>query len=65
MKTQKYSNHKRYYTPHHFIFYPVVLTCAGVASFFIFSKPDDALIWLAFTGLFLMLASLSFLKRHH
>lgn len=65
METQNYSNHKRYYTPHHFIFYPVVLTCAGVAGFFIFSKPDDALIWLAFTGLFLLLAALSFMLRQH
>ena len=64
MKAQNYSNHKRYYIPHHFIFYPVVLSCAGVCAYQIFHTGDE-LIWLAITGLFLLLAALSFMMRQH
>jgi hypothetical protein len=65
MKVQNYSNHIRYYTPHHFIFYPVVLICAGVSAWLIFQKEGDQLIWLAITGLFLLIAALSFMMRQH
>ncbi|HSY60757.1 MAG TPA: DUF6526 family protein [Cytophaga sp.] len=65
MKAQNYSNHTRYYTPHHFVFYPVVLTCAGVSAWLIFQKEGDQLIWFAITGLFLLLATLSFMMRQH
>lgn len=65
MKAQNYSNHKRYYIPHHFIFYPVVLTCAGVSAYRIFHPSGEALIWLAIMGLFLLLAALSFMMRQH
>lgn len=65
MKAQNYSNHSRYYIPHHFIFYPVVLTCAGVSAYLMFHRTGDELIWLAITGLFLMLAALSFMLRQH
>lgn len=65
MKAQNYSNHTRYYIPHHFIFYPVVLTCAGVSAYMVFHKEGDELIWLAIMGLFLLLAALSFMMRQH
>lgn len=65
METQNYSNHVRYYTPHHFVFYPVVLTCAGVCAYFFFQREEERLIWLALTGLFLLLAALSFMMRQH
>jgi hypothetical protein len=65
MKPQNYFNHIRYYIPHHFVFYPVVLSCAGVSAWLIFQKEGDELIWLAITGLFLLLAALSFMLRQH
>lgn len=65
MKEQNYSNHTRYYIPHHFVFYPVVLTCAGVSASLMFRNQDDELIWLAITGLFLLIAALSFMLRQH
>jgi len=65
MQPQNYSNHKRYYIPHHFIFYPVVLMCAGLSICFMFQREGEQLIWLAFTGLFLLLAALSFMMRQH
>ncbi|ABG59755.1 DUF6526 family protein [Cytophaga hutchinsonii] len=65
METQNYSNHIRYYTPHHFVFYPVVLTCTAVCIYLMFAQQGQVLIWLAFTGLFLLLAALSFMMRQH
>lgn len=65
MKAQNYLNHSRYYIPHHFVFYPVVLTCAGASAYLMFHSTGDELIWLAITGLFLLLAALSFMLRQH
>lgn len=65
MQPQNYSNHTRYYIPHHFVFYPVVLTCAGVSIYLMFHKTGEELIWLAISGLFLLLAALSFMMRQH
>lgn len=65
METQNYSNHVRYYTPHHFVFYPVVLTCASVSAYLFFTSERQQLIWLALTAVFLLLAALSFMMRQH
>jgi hypothetical protein len=63
MISQSYSNHIRYYYPHHFIFYPVVFVAAGVSSYFFYE--EQRLVWLAITGIFLLLAWLSFMVRQH
>ena len=65
MPVQNYSNHTRYFIPHHFIFYPVVLTCAGFSTYLMFHDQGEELVWLAITGLFLLLAALSFMMRQH
>lgn len=65
MQPQNYSNHTRYYVPHHFIFYPVVLICSGFSIYFMLHREWEQLLWLAFTGLFLLLAALSFMMRQH
>jgi len=65
MKPQNYSNHTRYYIPHHFIFYPVVLICTGVSAYLMLHQEGQELIWLAMMVLFLLLAALSFMMRQH
>lgn len=65
MPDQNYSNHVRYYPPHHFVYYPVVLTSAGLAIYFMFRFPGQKLIWLGFAGVFLLLTWLSFMMRQH
>lgn len=65
MKKQDYSNHTRYYIPHHFIFYPVVALLTTVSGSFVFKYPDRAREWMAITALFVMLAWLSFMLRQH
>jgi hypothetical protein len=65
MKQQTYSNHVRFYPPHHFIFYPVVgsLFVASIACIFIYS--EHALEWLAIALLFFIVICLSFMLRQH
>ncbi len=65
MTEQNYSNHIRYYTPHHFVYYPVVFTSALISGTFIFTRPGEWLLWLTITGVFLLLAWLSFMMRQH
>lgn len=65
MKEQSYSNHKRYYIPHHFVFYPIVL---ALIAFGIYkSRFDEALssVWIFLTILTAVLAWLSFRVRQH
>ncbi len=65
MKKQDYSNHIRYYTPHHFIFYPVVATLTAISAYFIFKYPGHSKEWMAITVLFILLGSLAFMLRQH
>lgn len=65
MKQQQYSNHSKYYYPHHFIFYPVV-TIGIVASVRqVFKNPDRSQEWMAMTAIFVLLAWLAFMMRQH
>ena len=65
MKKQDYSNHIQWYVPHHFIFYPVVLAASIYSGRRAFSHPEVQMEWLAITGIFLLLAWLSFMMRQH
>lgn len=65
MKKQDYSNHVQWYIPHHFIFYPVVLAASIYSGRCAFTQPEVQMEWLAITGIFLLLAWLSFMMRQH
>ncbi len=66
MSVQDYKHHIRYYTTHHFIFYPVVLSTAAVCSYYaFFTGNQHRLIWLAITGTLLIVAWLSYMLRQH
>ena len=65
MKTQNYSNHKRYYIPHHFIFLPTLagLQILGVWKYF--NDKENALIWLLFSVIILLIIYLTVMVRQH
>ena len=65
MKTQKYKNHIRYYTMHHFIFYPVIILFFVLSFSLAFKYSDLSLEWLAISALFLVIGWLSFMVRQH
>jgi len=66
MTTQDYKHHTRYYTTHHFIFYPIVLAAAGFCGYLaITAGHQHRLIWLALTGTLVVIAWLSYMLRQH
>lgn len=64
MKEQNYKNHIRFYTPHHFVFYPVMLVLMGFCAWQAYNS-EDCLIWLFMFLLFLSVTILSFMLRQH
>ena len=66
MQKQNYSNHAKYYAPHHLVFYPLILVLLSLAIYGIVK--DDAahtLVWIAVGALALLIGWLSFMMRQH
>lgn len=64
MKNQSFENHIRYYPPHHFVYYPVVMTLLSFSVYFIFTT-EDQLIWTFISAIFVVLFCLAFMMRQH
>jgi hypothetical protein len=64
MKKQSFKNHIRYYTPHHFIYYPIIMTLLVFSVCFIFTSQDQ-LIWSFISAIFIILFFLAFIMRQH
>lgn len=65
MEQQNYSNHVRYYPPHHFIFYPVVTALLVLGIKGIIQHPEERLTWIMITALVFLVGWLSFMMRQH
>jgi hypothetical protein len=65
MEEQNYKNHVRYYPPHHFVFYPILMVLMGFSTWFIFKYEQQSLIWIFITLGFFMLGYLAFMLRQH
>lgn len=65
MEQQQYKNHIRFYTPHHFVFYPLLLVCLGISIWLAFSRPGQGMEWLFISLLLLLTGWLSFMMRQH
>jgi hypothetical protein len=65
MKKQDYQHHKKYYTPHHFIFLPVMLifTITGIIN--ACSAGNERLEWLLFSLLSFCILYLAIMLRQH
>ncbi len=64
MKPQSYKNHIRYYTPHHFIYYPILIAFLSTSIYFCFTKPEK-LVWIFISVVFVFLFCLAFMLRQH
>ncbi len=64
MKTQSYKNHIRYYPPHYFVYYPIVLAFFSFSIYFAVNT-DDTLLWSFISAIFLVLFCLAFMLRQH
>lgn len=65
MKTQQYKNHVRYYTPHHFIFYPVIGLVLFISIRGAWLDAANQWLWIVVTLLTLTTGWLSFMVRQH
>lgn len=64
MKIQTYHNHIRFYTPHHFIYYPVLILFLGASVYLAFTT-QDYLIWGFISVAFIFLFVLAYMLRQH
>ncbi len=65
MRKQTFANHVRYYTPHHFIFYPLLLSAVILSVYAYFNVAEHRHLWLAITILLLFIGWSSFMMRQH
>lgn len=64
MEKQSLKNHIRFYTPHHFVYYPIVISFLVFSVYFAFTT-EDTLIWSFISAIFVVLFCLSFMLRQH
>lgn len=65
MTKQNYSNHTKYYTPHHFVFYPVAALLIAISIYFGIKYPERKIEWYMFAAVVTLIAWLSFMMRQH
>ncbi|MCC7524815.1 MAG: hypothetical protein IT250_08335 [Chitinophagaceae bacterium] len=65
MKTQQYNNHVRYYAPHHFIFYPVIVILVFICIRSAWLDTTNQGLWLMMALLVLLMGWLSWMMRQH
>lgn len=64
MKTQSYKNHIRFYPPHHFVYYPIIMAFIAFSVYFAFTT-KDTLLWSFISAVFVVLFCLAFILRQH
>jgi hypothetical protein len=64
MKRQNYENHRQWYIPHHFIFYPVLFILIFISVYFSIKK-ENSLVWGAIALAFIFICLLSLMMRQH
>ncbi|SHG21300.1 hypothetical protein SAMN05444396_10620 [Flavobacterium segetis] len=64
MKTQSYKNHIRFYPPHHFVYYPVIMAFLSCSIYFALTT-SDTVIWSFISVVFAVLFCLAFMLRQH
>ena len=60
-----YKNHIRWYPPHHFIFYPLILLFIAGSVFGYMHKIDIPALWIGIIILLVLIGALSFMMRQH
>jgi hypothetical protein len=65
MRRQTFANHVRYYTPHHFVFYPLLLAAITESIYAYLHSADQKHLWLAVTVLLIFVGWSSFMMRQH
>ena len=61
---QSFKNHTRWYVPHHFVYYPLLLVLIGYAAYKAVTAGNTE-IWVLITIILLFLFWLAFMLRQH
>ncbi|QSW88516.1 hypothetical protein J0383_20020 [Flavobacterium endoglycinae] len=64
MKIQTYYNHIRFYTPHHFVYYPLLTLFLAGSIYFAYTT-DETLIWSFISVIFVFFFFLALMLRQH
>src|SRR3954463_1128258 len=64
MKKQDYSNHVRYYAPHHFILYPLLFVFLLISVYHVYLNPEDGQ-WKLIVVIIILISWFSFMVRQH
>ncbi|WP_407431500.1 DUF6526 family protein [Arcticibacter sp.] len=65
MEKQDINNHIRFYAPHHFIFYPVILLLIISAAFYTITDAENRVVFSFITAILILLCWLSYMTRQH
>jgi hypothetical protein len=65
MSKQNYSNHRKYYFPHHFIFYPVAGILIALSIYFGIQNHERKTEWYMIAAVVFLIGWLSFMMRQH
>lgn len=65
MKVQNYSNHKKFYTPHHFVYLPILIILEFYSIYKSFLNDENQLAWILFSIVIFLLFYLAFMLRQH
>lgn len=65
MSQQNYKNHVRWYAPHHFVFYPVMLALFSVAVTRAVMNEEGRLIWIFLSVLVAIITWVAYMLRQH
>ncbi len=65
MAVQNYKNHIRFYPPHHFIFYPIIILLLISSIYYAFQDSLNQKLWIFISVLILVIGWLAFMLRQH
>jgi hypothetical protein len=63
---QSYKNHRQWYAPHHFIFYPLIAIALVLLIMHAIHPPEDkSAVWMAMAIMLIFIAWVSYMLRQH
>ncbi len=65
MKTQNYSNHRKFYPPHHFVLLPLLMIILIIGVVKSFNDVANQLNWILFSIVVFLLLYLAIMLRQH
>lgn len=65
MERQNYKNHIRFYTPHHFVFLPLLIILEGIGIYKIFNDEQHQVVWILFSVVIFLIFYLAIMLRQH